>query len=168
MNSKTIFTGFAALTLTIAAGLGARGQSAPVAGDRLSGTFAAIRQRRALLASGVPVFMMPLDSTQIRLTQPELAAVFSQGSPLTDQLTLLYHQWAGAGAWKMPTLYDPVAAAYAIHPEICPAQPMHLDVDEKGFTRPGPGTPNVQVCLNADEKGFRAFLLQRILRAPTQ
>jgi inosine-uridine nucleoside N-ribohydrolase len=123
---------------------------------------------RALLASGVPVFMMPLDSTQIRLTQPELAAVFSQGSPLTDQLTLLYHQWAGAGAWRMPTLFDPVAAAYAIRPEICPTQPMHLDVDEKGFTRPGPGTPNVQVCLNSEEKGFRAFLLQRILGAPAQ
>ncbi len=51
---------------------------------------------RALLKSGVPVFMMPLDSTQIHLTLPELGQVLSSGSPLTDQLTLLYHEWTGS------------------------------------------------------------------------
>lgn len=117
---------------------------------------------RALLNSGVPVFMMPLDSTQIHLTQPELAEILSHGSPLTDQLTLLYHEWTGAGAWRMPTLYDPVAAAYAIRPELCPARPMRLDVDDKGFTRPQAGSPNVNVCLKSDEKGFMDFLLNRI------
>jgi hypothetical protein len=35
-------------------------------------------------------------------------------------------------------------------------------VDEKGFTRPGAGAPNAQVCLKSDEKGFLQFLLQRI------
>lgn len=118
---------------------------------------------QALLASGVSVFMMPLDSTQIRPTQQELASVFAHGSALTDQLTLLYHEWTGAGAWKMPTLFDPVAAAYAIRPELCPAKPMHLEVDNQGFTRPTDGKPNAQVCLKSDEKGFLDFLLQRVL-----
>lgn len=117
---------------------------------------------RSLLASGVPVFMMPLDSTQVHLTLPELGAVLSQGSPLTDQLTLLYHQWTGADAWKMPTLFDPVAAAYAIRPALCPVQPMRLDIDDKGFTRPVAGPPNAQVCLKSDEKGFLELLLKRI------
>jgi purine nucleosidase len=116
---------------------------------------------RSLLASGVPVFMMPLDSTQIRLTQPELGMILAHGSPLTDQLTLLYHQWTGADAWRMPTLFDPVAASYAIRPELCPTQAMHLDVDDRGFTKPGPGEPNAQVCLKADEADFREFLLAR-------
>jgi purine nucleosidase len=118
---------------------------------------------QALLASGVPVFMMPLDSTQIRLTQNQLGTILSHGSPLTDQLTLLYHQWTGAGAWKLPTLFDPVAVAYTIRPELCPVQPIHLDVDEKGFTRPGSGKANVQVCLKSDETRFSDFLLGRIL-----
>jgi inosine-uridine nucleoside N-ribohydrolase len=118
---------------------------------------------RALLASGVPVFMMPLDSTQIRLTPPELGKVLSHGSPLTDQITLLYHQWTGANVWGMPTLYDPVAAAYAIRPELCPVQAMHLEVDEQGFTRLAAGRPNAQVCLRSDEEGFLMFFLQRIL-----
>jgi len=118
---------------------------------------------RALLASGVPVFMMPLDSTQIHLTPGELGAILSHGSPLSDQLTLLYHQWTGAEAWRMPTLFDPVAASHAIRPELCPTKPMHLDVDDQGFTKPGTGEPNAQVCLKADEQGFREFLLKRIL-----
>ena len=118
---------------------------------------------RALLASGVPVFMMPLDSTQIHLTPRELGAIFSHGSPLGDQLTLLYHQWTGADAWRMPTLFDPVAASYAIRPELCPTRPMHLEVDDQGLTKPEAGEPNVQVCLKADEQGFRELLLSRIL-----
>lgn len=117
---------------------------------------------RSLLASGVPVFMMPLDSTQVHLTLPELGGVLAHGSPLTDQLTLLYHQWTGADAWKMPTLFDPVAVAYAINPALCPVQPMRLEVDDKGFTRPVAGEPNAQVCLKSDEKGFLELLLGRV------
>jgi purine nucleosidase len=118
---------------------------------------------RALLASGVPVFMMPLDSTQIRLAPSDLAVLFSHGSPLTDQLTLLFHQWSSPDVWRMPTLYDPVAAAYAVRPDVCPVKPMRIDVDDKGFTRPVSGAPNAQVCLKSDERAFIDFLFNRIL-----
>ena len=121
---------------------------------------------RALLASGVPVFMLPLDSTQIHLTPEELATVLAHGSPVTDQLTLLYHQWTGATTWKMPTLFDPVAAATAILPDLCPMQSMHVEVDDQGFTRPTSGSPNVQVCLKSDQDAFLKFLLDRILSDP--
>jgi inosine-uridine nucleoside N-ribohydrolase len=118
---------------------------------------------RALLGSGVPVFVMPLDSTQIRLELPALGAVFAHGLPLTDQLTLLYHQWNGAGEWRPPTLYDPVAVTYAIRPDLCPAVPMRLEVDDQGFSRLAEGVPNAQVCLHSDEKGFLEFLISRIV-----
>jgi purine nucleosidase len=121
---------------------------------------------KALLGAGVPVFMMPLDSTQIHLQTPEREAIFGFGSPLTDQLTLLYHQWkAGTdGHPDAPTLFDPVAVTYAIHPELCPATPLRIEVDEKGFTRPVEGTPNANVCLKSDEKGFLNLLLGRLTR----
>jgi inosine-uridine nucleoside N-ribohydrolase len=121
---------------------------------------------RALLDSGVPVFMMPLDSTQIHLETEEREAIFARGSPLTDQLTLLYHQWlAGTeGHPPAPTLFDPAAVAYAIRPELCPTTPLRLEVDDKGFTRPVDGAPNAQVCLQSDEKGFLEFLLDRIAK----
>jgi inosine-uridine nucleoside N-ribohydrolase len=107
---------------------------------------------------------MPLDSTQIPLKTPAQRAIFSHGSPLTDQLTLLYHQWTGASELRTPTLFDPVAVTYAIRPELCPATPMRLEVDDKGFTRPVEGAPNAQVCLKSDEVGFMTLLLERITR----
>jgi inosine-uridine nucleoside N-ribohydrolase len=118
----------------------------------------------ALLGSGVPVFLMPLDSTQIHLDQKAQAAIFSHGSPLTDQLTLLYHEWSGTGEWKTPTLFDPVAVTYAIRPDLCPATPMRIEVDAKGSTLPVQGAPNAQVCLKSDEQGFLKLLIDRLLK----
>jgi inosine-uridine nucleoside N-ribohydrolase len=119
---------------------------------------------RALLASGVPVFMMPLDSTQIHLETTEREEIFAHGSPLTDQLKLLYDEWkAGTdGHPDAPTLFDPVAVTYAIRPDLCPATPMRVEVDDKGFTHPAEGPPNSQVCLKSDEKGFLDLLLGRL------
>jgi inosine-uridine nucleoside N-ribohydrolase len=121
---------------------------------------------KELLASSVPIFMLPLDSTQIPLDTAKREAVFSHGSPLTDQLTLLYHQWlAGTDSrFLSPILYDSMAVAYSIRPDLCPMTPMHLEVDDKGFTRPVDGAPNVQVCLTADEKNFLDFELARIIK----
>ncbi|HMG88295.1 MAG TPA: nucleoside hydrolase [Terracidiphilus sp.] len=119
---------------------------------------------KALLASGVPVFMMPLDSTQVPLDAKDREAIFAHGSPLTDQLTLLYHEWMGntPNHSPTPTLFDPVAVTYTFRPDLCPAKPMHIDVDDKGLTSPGNGAPNAQVCLESDEKGFLALLLKRV------
>jgi inosine-uridine nucleoside N-ribohydrolase len=119
---------------------------------------------KALLASGVPVFMMPLDSTQVHLETKEREEIFSHGSPLTDQLTLLYPQWMANsdGNPTTPTLFDPVAVAYAVRPHLCPATPMRLEVDDKGYTRPAQGKPNAQVCLKSDEGAFLKLLIDRI------
>ena len=119
---------------------------------------------RSLLSAGVPVFMMPLDSTQVRLETKDRELIFSHGSPLTDQVTLLYHQWMAGSEWhsQTPTLFDPVAVAYSFRPDLCPAKPIHIDVDDKGLTKPGEGEPNVQVCLESDEKGFLELLLERL------
>ena len=120
---------------------------------------------KALLETGVPVYMMPLDSTQIHLEEKEREAIFAHGSVLTDQLTLLYHQWkAGSeGHPSAPTLFDPVAVAYAVRPELCPATPMRLEVDDKGFTKPAEGATNAFVCLKSDESGFLKMLLERVV-----
>jgi inosine-uridine nucleoside N-ribohydrolase len=119
---------------------------------------------KALFGSGVPIFMMPLDSTQVHLQAKDREQIFSFGSPLTDQLTLLYHQWAAHtdNHAPDPTLFDPVAVTYAIRPELCPAKPLRIEVDEKGMTQPVNGPPNAQVCLRSDEKGFLDLLLSRI------
>jgi inosine-uridine nucleoside N-ribohydrolase len=119
---------------------------------------------KALLGSGVTVAMMPLDSTQVPLELQGREAIFGHGSALTDQLTLLYHEWMGGSTNRSatPTLFDPVAVTYTFRPELCPAKPMHIDVDAKGMTLPGEGAPNAEVCLESDAKGFLDLLVKRV------
>jgi inosine-uridine nucleoside N-ribohydrolase len=61
-----------------------------------------------------------------------------------------------------PTLFDPVAVSYTFRPDLCPAKPMRIEVDDKGFTRVVSGAPNAQVCLQSDEQGFLRLLLERV------
>ena len=119
---------------------------------------------RALLASGVEVFMMPLDSTQVPLDVKNREILFAHRSPLIDQLTLLYREWVQGtpNHNPTPTLFDPVAVTYTFWPELCPTIPMHIDVSDEGLTSRGSGAPNAQVCLHSDEKIFLDLLVSRL------
>src|SRR6266446_3669702 len=123
-----------------------------------------IPSAQKLFAAGVPLFVMPLDATQLKLDEVKRAFLFSQGTPTTDALTLLYHQWGQ----ETPTLFDPMTIAFLLNPALCPVQPMHIRVDEKGFTRPdlgppnAPNPPNAQVCLDSNPDAFFRFLLSRV------
>src|SRR4029077_21115424 len=113
-----------------------------------------IPSAQKLFTSGVPIAMMPLDSTQLKLDEVKRAFLFSQGAPLTDALTVLYHMWGQ----ETPTLFDPMPIAFLLNPTLCPVQPMHIRVDDQGFTRPDPGPPNAQVCLDSNPDAFFRFL----------
>jgi purine nucleosidase len=117
-----------------------------------------------LMASGVPIFMMPLDSTQIHLGAAERESLFATNDPLIGQLKLLYEQWVAntPNHSPTPTLFDPVAVAYTFRPDLCPVQPMRIEVDAKGFTHKVEGQANAQVCLKSNEDGFRTLLLGRL------
>jgi len=111
-----------------------------------------------LFASGVPVFMMPLDSTQLKLDEVKRGILFQTGTPLTDALTLLYHEWGQ----QTPTLFDVMTIAYILNPKLCPTKPLHISVDEQGFTRPTTGAPNAEVCLDSDPEAFFRFYVPRV------
>lgn len=114
---------------------------------------------RKLFASGVPLFVMPLDSTQLKLDEVRREFLFRQSTPLTDQLTLLYHLWGQ----QTPTLFDPMTIAFIDDPSLCPVQLMNIIVDEKGITKRGSGAPNAQVCLKSDPEKFFNFYLPRMV-----
>ena len=113
---------------------------------------------RKLFAAGVPIFMMPLDATQLKLDEAKRAFLFRQGTALTEQLMLLYHEWGQ----QTPTLYDPMTLAFVLSPALCPVEPLRISVDDKGFTRAGSGAPNAQVCLHSDPNSFFNFYLERL------
>ena len=123
-----------------------------------------IQAAQKVFSSGVPLYVMPLDSTQIKLQELERAEIFKAGTGLTDALLVLYTQWSH-GAAQTPTLFDAVVVAYATHPELCPTQPMRLHVDDQGYTRVEAGPPNVQVCLRSNSDQFLEFFMPRILAA---
>lgn len=115
-----------------------------------------------LFTSGVPLYVMPLDSTQLKLDEVKREFLFRQSTPLTDSLTLLYHLWGQ----HTPTLFDPMTIAFIDDPSLCPAQAMNIVVDDKGMTRRGTGAPNAQVCLKSDPQAFFRFYLGRVAGSP--
>ena len=117
-----------------------------------------IPSAQKLFVSGVPLFMMPLDATQLKLDEVKRAVLFQAGTPLTDALTLLYHQWGQ----ETPTLFDVMAVTYILNPGLCPVTPRHISVDDQGFTRAGSGNPNAQVCLDSDSDSFFRFYIPRV------
>jgi len=117
-----------------------------------------IPSAQKLFASGVPVAVMPLDSTQLKLDEVKRAFLFSQGTPITDALTLLYHQWGQ----ETPTLFDPMTIAYVVNPKLCPVQAMRIRVDERGNTIPEAGASNSDVCLDSSPEEFFRFYLPRV------
>jgi purine nucleosidase len=117
-----------------------------------------VASAQKLLAAGVPVYMMPLDSTQLKLDEVKRAFLFAQGTPVTDALATLYYMWGQ----QTPTLFDPMAVAFAVRPELCPVTALRIRVDEKGFTREEPGEANAQVCLESSSDEFFKFYLKRV------
>jgi purine nucleosidase len=119
-----------------------------------------IASAQKLFASGVPIYVMPLDSTQLKLDEVKREFLFRQGTPVTDALTLLYHQWGQ----ETPTLFDPMAVAFAVDGRLCPVEAMRIRVDEKGMTLRESGAPNAFVCLRSDAEMFFRFYLGRVAR----
>lgn len=121
-----------------------------------------IPSAQKLFESGVPIYVMPLDATQLKLDEVKRAALFKQGTPTTDQLTLLYHEWGQ----ETPTLYDPMTIAVVLDPTVCTTKPMDIRVDDKGITWSLPGAPNAQVCLHSNAEAFFDLFMHKLMGAP--
>lgn len=117
-----------------------------------------------LLESGVPVRMFPLDSTQIKFDEVRRERLFAYGSPASDALALLYHQWRLFNSWGQitPTLFDVVPVAWMLQPETCRVTPMRIAVDDHGYTRAVTGAPNAAVCLTIDENATQNLIIDTL------
>jgi len=139
-------------------GYGDLGYTAAVAAMPEWNILSDVGSAQKLFTSGVPLFVMPLDSTQLKLDEVKRAFLFAQGTTVTDQLAVLYHLWGQ----ETPTLFDPMTLVFVLRPELCPVTGMHIRVDEKGYTREEPGAVNAQVCLNSNAEDFFRFYLKRV------
>jgi inosine-uridine nucleoside N-ribohydrolase len=102
---------------------------------------------RTVLASGVPIVLVPLDVTwNLSLSQDQLRRILGHGSPLTDQVAALYALWHR----KSVVLFDPLAAVCCIDEGVCELKRACVEVDEKGMTRVVKGKPNVRLACKVD------------------
>jgi len=108
----------------------------------------------------VPILMVPLDVTaMLRLDDAGRRRIFTNLSPLTNALTLLYHLWNNA----TPTLFDPMAVAMLIEPSLCETKPLCVEVDAQGFTCVREGQPpSTTIALQTDPAKFFDFYLKRV------
>lgn len=115
---------------------------------------------QVVFSSGIAIVMAPLDVTaMLQLDEANRHRVFTQLTPLTSALTLLYHLWNQ----PTPTLFDPMAVSLLIDPSLCETQPLAIEVDAKGFTRVREGKPpNATVALRTDPQKFFEFYVRRV------
>jgi len=116
-----------------------------------------------LFESGVPLQVLPLDSTaNLKMHEVARTALFAHGSMMTNILAGLYYEWSQYTRSATPTLYDPMTLASMLEPSLCPLTPLHLTVDDAGNTKETPGAPNAQVCLHSDAEAFLQFYVRRV------
>jgi len=119
-----------------------------------------VRAAQSVFSSGIPILMVPLDVTAMHeLDAGGQHRVFAHLTTLTNSLALLYHLWGG----KTPVLYDAVAVAMVIKPDLCATRRLAVRVDARGFTRvERRKTPDAEVALETKRKDFFDFYLSRV------
>jgi inosine-uridine nucleoside N-ribohydrolase len=115
---------------------------------------------QVVFSSGVRILMCPLDVTaMLQLRHAARHRIFTELTPLTNALTLLYHLWNQ----RTPTLFDPMAVAMVMEPSLCRTQPLAIRVDAQGYTRVVKGQPpNAKVALDTHPAKFFRFYLRRV------
>ena len=112
--------------------------------------------------------MFPLDATQLKFDEVRRDRLFAYGSPTSDALALLYHQWRLLNSWGQitPTLFDVIPVPWMLEPSTCPLAPLRILVDERGYTRPTAGKPNATVCLSLDESRAQRLIIDTLAPQP--
>jgi len=83
------------------------------------------------------VRMFPLDSTQIKFDEVRRERLFAYGSPASDALALLYHQWRLLNSWARSRPPSSTSCRWLAAAAIdCPVAALRIAVDARGYTRP--------------------------------
>ncbi|MGE3808664.1 MAG: nucleoside hydrolase [Gemmataceae bacterium] len=117
------------------------------------------KSAKVVFESGVPFTIAPLDATtMLKLNKEQLDKIFRSNSNLNLQVENLFQLW---NQTYPPTMYDPVAVTLAFTEKFCKMEDLHIEVDDKGFTREGKGKPNVRAATSIDADAWRAWFVDR-------
>lgn len=111
---------------------------------------------KEVFASGLPLYLVPLDATNQVTLNAEDIQPWHEGGPTADLAVEIYERWLADFGGRNAEVWDLMTAAIMIDPSLCGFAPLSLDV----ITADGPtsgqtvvvegGAPNVAVCLSPD------------------
>ncbi|MCC6731039.1 MAG: nucleoside hydrolase [Chthonomonadales bacterium] len=114
---------------------------------------------RAVYSSGVPLTMAGLEATtMLQLDVERQKRLFAQGGRATDALAALTVLWGNG----VPTLFDPMAVAWALGHRFCQTERLRVEVEESGLTRIVEGEPNVTVLIEPRKDAFLDWYVQAL------
>ena len=107
---------------------------------------------RTVFHSGIPVVCAGLEVTTMMVLDPDRQQQFRDWKTKgTGAITELQHLWDPRAA---PTLFDPVAVAWATGFKFGKEESVHLDVDDQGVTRITEGSPKVTILIEPQKEAF--------------
>ena len=114
---------------------------------------------RVVYSSGVPLVMAGLEvTTMMQLDEARRKKIYAYGTPGTDALATLTALWGG----NTPTLYDPVAVAYALGYSFADSEQQNITIDDDGLTRIGTGAANVTVLVKPQKDAFLDWYVEAL------
>jgi inosine-uridine nucleoside N-ribohydrolase len=122
--------------------------------------FTNVAAAKAVFQSGVPIVMAGLDvTTMMQLDIERQRKIFAVGVPMTDALAALTKLWEQ----RDPTLFDPMAVAYAFGHKFCESERKRVEVNDVGLTQVVEGAPNVEVLIRPRKDQFLDWYVSRIV-----
>lgn len=120
----------------------------------------------AFTSSGAPIRCAGLDITLVQLREKERRALQGYDTPLTNALADLYPLWRTQPyAADEPTLFDVVAVAMVLWPDLFSYRPAYVKVIEGGYTVIDESkSPNDLVGKSVDLSTLIFRLMDRLLR----
>ncbi len=112
---------------------------------------------RAVIDSGVPIALVPLDATdQVPLTAEYVAGVGSIDNALAGVEAAVLGSLGGLDGMFM---WDELAAVLTVQPEVATWSERSIVVDDDGSTVESPDGTVVQVAVGADAASVRSLVL---------
>jgi inosine-uridine nucleoside N-ribohydrolase len=125
-----------------------------------------VASSKAFVEAGIPITYAGLDiTTFVTFEEKMRVKLFQRHSPLTDALSGLYTLWSNETGYDTPVLFDAVAVAMALWPDLFQTRPAHVKVTDGGYTVLDEGkTPNGEVGMTVNKDEFLRRVMKRWLQ----
>lgn len=127
---------------------------------------------KEVFESGLDVYLVPLDATNLVTIGRQDTAQWRQGGGTADFAADIYDMLLNSWGAESAAIWDLMTAAIMVKPDLCVFQPLSLDVITDEGTTSGQTVvvpdqaPNTHVCLQPDVGGIKQTLSEVFSSSP--